>query len=87
MLLIQGRNTFGDEIYTYIRIPMNRIDEVKRHLASGQNFVPSHFGTVVAAGRGKPTPDVTEEIGIPEFMIYFEQKAQSFNKPQKPGGY
>lgn len=87
MLLIQGRNTFGDDIYTYVRLPMNRIDDVKKHLSTGQNFVPGHFGTVVAAGRGKPTPDVTEEVGIPEFMIYFEPKAPLGQQNAQRGGY
>jgi len=87
MLLVQGRNTFGDEIYTYVQMPLGRIDEVKAKLASGQNFVPSHYGTVVAAGRGKPTPAVTEEVGIPQFMIYFEPRMMPGQQPQQRGGY
>ena len=71
-LLIQGRNTFGDEIYTYLKVSLNQIDEVKLQLTSGENFVPSHYGTVLAAGRGKPSDDIKREVGQPEFMVYFE---------------
>lgn len=73
-LLVQGRNTFGDEIYTFVRLPIDRIDEVKKVLASGANFIPAHFGAVIAAGRGKPNIEVIEEVGIPEFMLYFKPK-------------
>lgn len=87
MLLVQGQNTFGDEIFTYIRLPLRRIEEIKQQLNTGQNFVPSHYGTVIAAGRGKPTPDITEEVGIPEFMVYFEPKPSLSNPRPQKGGY
>lgn len=88
MLLVLGRNTFGDEIYTYIRLPMQRIDEVKDKLAEGGNFMPSQYGSVVAAGRGKPTPEITEEVGIPEFMLYFKPKSlPNQAQPSTTGGY
>lgn len=88
LLLILGRNTFGDEIYSYIRLPMQKIEEVKEQLATGKNFIPSHFGTVVAAGRGKPTPAITEEVGIPEFVLYFQPDVLPNQlRPQTTGGY
>jgi hypothetical protein len=88
LLLILGRNTFGDEVYSYIRLPMKNIDDVKTQLSSGKNFVPSHFGTVVAAGRGKPTPAITEEVGIPEFVLHFKpDELPNQRQPQTTGGY
>lgn len=89
-LLILGRNTFGDEIYTYMKLPMQRIDEVKERISSGQNFVPSHYGSVVAAGRGIPTQEVRDEVGTPEFMLYFKPKelpSQVTGRPTGGGGY
>jgi hypothetical protein len=90
MLLILGRNTFGDEIYTYMKLPMQRIDEVKTRISSGQAFVPAHYGSVVAAGRGVPSPDIREEVGTPDFMLYFKPKAepkQFFPQTSQKGGY
>lgn len=87
-LLIQGRNSFGDEIYAFIEMPMGRIEEVKKHLTTGQNFLPSHYGTVVAAGRGKPSPDVIDEVGVPQYMIYFDpSQMPGTQQPQQRGGY
>ena len=89
-VLILGRNTFGDEIYTYMTLPMQRIEEVKQRLSSGQNFVPSHYGTVVAAGRGVPTQEVRDEVGTPEFMLYFQPKQGGLPNqftPNRQGGY
>lgn len=90
LLLVLGRNAFGDDIYTYITLPTYRVDEIREKLAHGGNFVPAHYGTVVAAGRGKPTPDITDEVGLPEFMIYFKPKAEPRQlqpQPSQKGGY
>ena len=74
-ILVQGRNTQGDEVYTYLRVPLARVEEIKQVLASGQSFVPSEHGTVIAAGRGKPTDDVKAEVGSTHYMVYFEPSA------------
>lgn len=87
ILLILGRNIFGDDIYTYLKLPYAQIENVKKQLDSGQNFTPSHYGTVLAAGRGKPNPDITEEVGLPEFIIHAQPKPGIGKPPQKPGGY
>ncbi|MCH2546635.1 MAG: hypothetical protein MK052_03355 [Alphaproteobacteria bacterium] len=86
-LLILGRNTFGDEIYTYMTLPMQRIDEVKERISSGENFVPAHYGQVLAAGRGVPSEEVREELGTPEFMLYFKPKSLPDKKLSGSGGY
>lgn len=72
VLLFQGKNTFGDDIYCFLQLPLKNIETVKSHLAAGHNFVPSQFGTVLAAGRGQPSEEAKEEIGRTHFMIYFE---------------
>lgn len=82
LLLILGRNTFGDDIYTYMRLPMQDIDKVKEIISSGQPFVPGHHGTVIAAGRGIPSPEVRAENGTPDFMLYFEPKTLPNQRPQ-----
>ena len=89
-LLILGRNSFGDEIYTYMSLPMQRIDEVKARLSTNVPFVPSHYGNVMAAGRGLPSEDMREEMGTPDFMLYFEREEAPSKigaKPAGSGGY
>ncbi|MGB1539335.1 MAG: hypothetical protein ACPG80_00085 [Rickettsiales bacterium] len=73
-ILVQGKNGFGDEVYSYINLPLENIQQVRDRLASGESFVPSHFGTVIAAGKGKPSQEVKDEVGKTEFMVYFEPK-------------
>lgn len=80
-LLVQGKNTFGDDIYAYINMPLNRIQELQQKLANNEKFMPSEFGTVLAAGRGKPSDEVKAEVGKTQFMIYFEPK----RLPNMPG--
>ncbi len=81
VLLFQGKNTFGDDIYCFLELPLNSIDDVKAHLAAGKNFTPSQFGKVLAAGRGTPSQEVKDEIGKTHFMLYFEPK----RLPNMPG--
>ena len=71
-LLIQGKNAFGDDIYSYIELPIANIERVRSALASGQRFMPSDYGTVVAAGRGQPSEEIKNEVGKNQYMIYFE---------------
>ena len=76
IILIEGRNTLGDQIYTYIKLPVGRIDSVREHLTSGGNFVPSEYGTVVASGHGRPSVEVKEEVGEHHYHIFFEPKGE-----------
>lgn len=72
VILVQGKNAFGDDIYCYLRLPLKNIQPLQDALANNQGFVPSKFGTVLAAGRGEPTDDVRREIGQTEFTVSFE---------------
>lgn len=87
LLLVIGRNTFGDEIYSYLRLPMRRMTELKTALDSGQPFTPANYGVVVAAGRGKPPADVIEEVGVPDYLIQFNDPKDAMGRPKRPGGY
>lgn len=72
VILVQGKNAFGDEIYCYLKLPLKNIKPVQDALAGNQGFTPSKFGTVLAAGRGQPTEAVKAEIGQTEFTVAFE---------------
>lgn len=72
VILVQGKNAFGDDIYCYIKLPLKNIPPLQEALAKNQGFTPSRFGTVLAAGRGQPTQEVKDEIGQTEFTVAFE---------------
>jgi hypothetical protein len=69
VLLLNGRNTLGVEIYAFLELPLDQIDALKTALRSGENFVPSDFGTVLASGYGQPSEEVKDQIGKKHFMV------------------
>lgn len=72
VILVQGKNAFGDDIYCYINLPLKNIQLLQKALEENKGFVPSKFGTVLAAGRGEPSEEVKREIGQTEFTVAFE---------------
>jgi hypothetical protein len=69
VILMQGKNTFGDKIYTYVKVGMSEIKNLYAAMQSGQNFNPSDFGSVVAAGKGEPPPEVRAEMNSTYKML------------------
>ncbi|MBM3618356.1 MAG: hypothetical protein FJX23_07400 [Alphaproteobacteria bacterium] len=74
VILVQGKNSFGDDIYCYLNLPLKNIKPVQDALAGNNGFTPSKFGTVLAAGRGQPTEEVKREIGQTEYTVAFEPR-------------
>ncbi|MDE3060833.1 MAG: hypothetical protein KGJ06_07470 [Pseudomonadota bacterium] len=62
VLLLYGKNSFGDKIYSYLKITIRALDNLKEAVISGKPFTPSDFGTVIAAGKGEPTDEVRSEV-------------------------
>lgn len=69
VILLQGKNLFGDKIYSYLKVGMGQIKGLYAALQSGKDFNPSDFGTVVAAGKGDPPQDVKAEIATTYKML------------------
>jgi len=69
VMLLQGKNTFGDMIYSYVKVAMPDIKHLYAAMQSGANFNPSDFGTVVAAGKGEPTPEIRAEMNNTYHML------------------
>lgn len=64
VILMQGKNSFGDKVYCYLEITIRKMKELRAKMVAGEGFSPSDFGTVVAAGRGEPTPEVKAELSL-----------------------
>ena len=62
VLLLYGKNSFGDQIYSYLKIHLPNLPKLKAAIKAGKGFNPSDFGEVVAAGKGEPTTEVRAEI-------------------------
>lgn len=75
VLLLYGKNSFGDKIYSYLKITLANLRKLKAAIDAKQGFVPSDFGEVVAAGRDEPTPEIRAEIAA-MYPIMDDRKAQ-----------
>ena len=63
IILLRGKNSFGDLIYSYVKVTFPNIDRLQHCLRNRLPFIPSDFGEVVAAGTGEPTDEVKMEVG------------------------
>jgi hypothetical protein len=68
VVLLQASNQFGDTIFCYLKLPYERYGEMKEKIANADIVDPRAYGTIVAAGLGKPSEElqqeVTKELGI-----------------------
>lgn len=77
VLLLYGKNSFGDKIYSYLKIHLPNLPKLKTAIKAGKGFNPSDFGEVVAAGKGEPTLEVRAEIAS-SYQVF-----DSSGNPQK----
>ena len=73
VILLQGRNVFGDLIYSYLQLTMRRLYDLKAYLDSGENFNPSDFGTVLMAGKNEPSQEVRAEMAVKHQLVEVPQ--------------
>lgn len=72
VVLLRGKNSFGDLIYSYVKITFANFKRMYEEMETKNTFVPSDFGEVVAAGTGEPSDEVKAEIAAQYPMM--EQK-------------
>jgi hypothetical protein len=69
VILLQGHNSFGDMIYSYVEVTLPNIKRLYAALNSGEDFTPSDFGTIVHAGKGTPPESVRNEMAAKHNML------------------
>ena len=62
VVLLYGKNMFGDKIYSYLELPLKNLPLLQEKLYAKAQFSPSEFGSVIHAGKGEPTDEVRAEI-------------------------
>lgn len=62
VILLQGKNTFGDKIYSYVEVTLPNIKRLYAALHAGVDFSPSDFGSIVASGTGEPSDELRQEM-------------------------
>lgn len=63
VVFLQGKNTEGKQIYTYLKVTVPEYKRLQVALSKPDSFNPEDYGEVVAAGEGEPAPEVVREIG------------------------
>jgi len=69
VILLQGRNSFGDPIYSYVEVALPNIKRLYATLNSGQDFTPSDFGVILSAGKGTPSEALRKEMASTYNML------------------
>lgn len=69
VILLQGMNLFGDAIFSYLKLTMRNFAKLSLAMANGENFTPSDFGEVVAAGRGQPSRELQDEMRVKHNLV------------------
>ncbi|WP_331251132.1 PDZ domain-containing protein [Rhizorhabdus dicambivorans] len=55
VIMLQGKNIYGDQIYTYLQLTLNSLQDMRDMMRAEKDFMPKDFGTVLAAGKGAPS--------------------------------
>ena len=85
VMLLQGKNSFGDMIFSYVKVTLPNIKLLYAALNSGEDFVPSDFGTIIASGKGRPSDELRKEMADTYSMLQpiapavFQPAASSVN--------
>jgi hypothetical protein len=62
LILIEGRNSFGDKIFCYLKLPYSNYRALREKMFNKEKFNPRDHGEIVAAGLGQPTEEIKNEI-------------------------
>lgn len=69
VILLQGKNVYGDPIYTYLQMTLRSLQQLRDKMRQQQDFMPAEYGTVLAAGKGEPSPELRSEMAITHNMV------------------
>lgn len=69
VILLQGKNINGDQIYTYTRMALWKLQELRDAMRQNANFMPSDYGEVLHSGYGDPSDELRESLTIEHNMI------------------
>jgi len=84
IIFLQGKNTFGDIVYCYVKVLLPDIDKMHAILQADAGFNPNDFGTVVAAGKGDPTTEIKAELALAYPMLAQPKPMNLPNLPAAP---
>lgn len=69
VVLLQGKNIYGDAIYTYIQLTLKSLIALRDKMLTREDFMPAEYGTVLAAGKGEPSTELRSEMAVTYNMV------------------
>lgn len=60
VIFMRGKNSFGDPIWSYLKLTVRNFGEMKKRIDAGEQFHPGEYGEVMYAGQGEPTDEIRE---------------------------
>ena len=82
VILLRGKNQFQDAIFSYLKLSLRNLQKLKVALINKADFMPSDFGTVLAAGRGEPSQELRSEMAVTYGMIDRPVQSEKQTKPK-----
>lgn len=81
VILLQGKNVYGDQIFTYLELTLKSLIQLRDKMRRKEDFMPAEYGTVLAAGRGDPSPELKSEMAVAHQMVDVPKPAASSPAP------
>lgn len=81
VILIQGDNMFGDQVYSYVKFTLKDFRGMRDAMTAGENFKPSDYGEVIAAGRGEPPQELKDEMRVQYGLVDTPKPENQGEKP------
>lgn len=73
--LCLGSNDHGEDVFAYIKVPLDRYGAFKEAVLRGYEFETSDFGEIIAEGKGHPPAALIQELKEKyRFWDGFEEK-------------
>jgi hypothetical protein len=81
VILLQGKNIYGDQIFTYLELTLKSLIQLRDKMRRKEDFMPAEYGTVLAAGRGDPSPELKSEMAVAHQMVDVPKPASATASP------
>jgi Domain of unknown function (DUF2610) len=62
VILMNGQNVSNEKVFAFLQLTLRNIRALKEAIDRDDSFMPSEFGTVLAAGTGEPSDELRAKM-------------------------
>jgi len=74
IVLVQGKNIYGEKVYCYLKVDATMFYEVKQKLLAKEKFDLRDYGEVIAAGSWGPSFEEQMDLDREYNMLPFDKQ-------------